>query len=721
MDRPKDIVYDPVFQEQIKPILEIAKRGQHVLTRRDILKFVTSEAGTRAKEIQELLNITDIENIRKTFVTVKNTLEKKIETESRVVEQAKNAVNITANLKSYDEKDVLSFINENRLLLNGNAIVDLDYNKIKLGLKPPMIITPQLELNPNLILKNIENIKELLSEPSKIKLKETDIQLRSLITTIHLEPNLLDVISRYDIIKSGLELIDETGNCPLCDTDWPEGELKKYLEKKIKTTEEAIKYKKEIDELSKYIITNIDRISISLERLINTSEIIKLENNKKRLQSWLLSLQKLSEALTSPIDGYPLAEFNVEIVQELLAPTDYEKDFIQIMSKAKELSPEITPGQNAWDTLSYLEENLKFLENSQKNLSEAAIPSKRAETLLSVFLNSRDRILSELYERVRDRFVELYRDLHSIDEQKFSAIIEPDKAGLDFKVDFHGRGINPPHALHSEGHQDSMGLCLFLALSSELTQGLIDFIILDDVVMSVDANHRRQICQILGTIYPNRQFLITTHDKTWANQLRRTGVASSKESIEFFNWDINTGPQTSQQIDLWNKINEDMAREEVSSAAAKLRRGSEDYFGMVCDSLHSKITYNSVHQWELGDFLPGAMAEYNELIKQAKRAANSWNNKEQLENLKELDSIKNQIYSRINIEQWALNANVHYNNWVNFTPNDFQPVVEAFQDLWSLFTCGNCGGMLYVAQKGKTKTSVRCNCTHYNWNLMEKE
>ena len=48
---------DESISSQIKPIVAVAHQGQHVLTRRDILKYVTAEAGTRAKEIQEILRV----------------------------------------------------------------------------------------------------------------------------------------------------------------------------------------------------------------------------------------------------------------------------------------------------------------------------------------------------------------------------------------------------------------------------------------------------------------------------------------------------------------------------------------------------------------------------------------------------------------------------------------------------------------------------------------
>ena len=70
--------------------------------------------------------------------------------------------------------------------------------------------------------------------------------------------------------------------------------------------------------------------------------------------------------------------------------------------------------------------------------------------------------------------MELYRELHGIDEAEFEASLVSSGAGIEFQVGFHGRGKHPPHALHSEGHQDSMGICLYLALAERLTQGYID-------------------------------------------------------------------------------------------------------------------------------------------------------------------------------------------------------------------------------------------------------
>ena len=89
-------------------------------------------------------------------------------------------------------------------------------------------------------------------------------------------------------------------------------------------------------------------------------------------------------------------------------------------------------------------------------MEEIEIIKKRTGIFLESFISPRDKVLEKLYENVKDRFVYFYKQLHDIDEEEFKARLEASNAGLDFKVDFHGRGTHPPHALHSEGHQDSM-------------------------------------------------------------------------------------------------------------------------------------------------------------------------------------------------------------------------------------------------------------------------
>lgn len=57
-----------------------------------------------------------------------------------------------------------------------------------------------------------------------------------------------------------------------------------------------------------------------------------------------------------------------------------------------------------------------------------------------------------------------------------------------------------------------MGLCLFLALMRHLRGPAFTLAVLDDVLMSVDAGHRREVCSLLKREFPDTQFIVTTHD-----------------------------------------------------------------------------------------------------------------------------------------------------------------------------------------------------------------
>jgi len=117
---------------------------------------------------------------------------------------------------------------------------------------------------------------------------------------------------------------------------------------------------------------------------------------------------------------------------------------------------------------------------------------------------------------------------------------------------------------------------------------------------------------------------------------------------------------------------------------------------------------------ESTNFLIPSMEEYRSLLKKAKESAKSWENEKLINSLNNRDSARKQIYSRTYAEQWAINANIHYNNWANFSANEFRPVVEAFHDLCLMFLCNRCGGMLYLAIQDFKPVNMRCKCGAIN-------
>jgi len=277
----------------------------------------------------------------------------------------------------------------------------------------------------------------------------------------------------------------------------------------------------------------------------------------------------------------------------------------------------LTPDQVAWDTLTALKPMLERYLDEKKKYKASGIFASMAKAVSKIYTQTKDRVLENLYKSVNEDFMAYYKHLHGEDEDGFYAELKSDGAQLDFKVDFYGRGAHHPRALHSEGHQDSMGLCLYLALSKKISEGKIKLIILDDVVMSIDSGHRRKVCKLLTEHFPDNQFIITTHNRTWARQLRTDGVVKTKNMFEFKGWSVDTGPVFSGGEEVWEEIRKKLAHNDVASAAHQLREHGEFFYEGVCVSLQAEVRYKGDDRGDFGDFLSGAKKAYKENLKLA--------------------------------------------------------------------------------------------------------
>lgn len=713
---PATLCYPEHAQKALTPILEVADRGQYVLTRRDILKYITAGPNDRLKQIQEILKLNHVEEIRKALVKARNDLKNEERSTAQSVRTAQGAVNSTIQSSQYNPEKVRLFVNEQRVKLGGSPLDTLDFRVIKDGLIAPKQPLDGENFNVKFIERDIVNLEQMPDDA----LIASEARLRHIISELNCDIDLLKAYSRLQLTKLGADLLDDAGECPLCDYPWPVGELEKKFRERLEKGGICKEYYEEIDQISTSLTTATGKAIASIKTLISAAEHDdRLRPLIALFQERLSLIIEFQQAIGEPQEKYLSFQERYPI-KNIFDPTPFLEGFATIRAVILGSVPEISEERLAWDSLTRLEENLKGLANAEALYSAAAAAHTRANILHDSYISASTHILSSLYQEISGRLAELYSDLHDDDENDFRATLAATATGLLLEVDFHGRGSHPPHALHSEGHQDSMGLCLYLALSEKLVGGVIDLVVLDDVVMSVDAGHRKALCRVLATKFADKQFLITTHDKIWCTQLRTEGVVTRKGVIEFSNWHVQTGPVVSYDYVMWDKIDAALARDDVPEAAFILRRNSEQFFAYLCDKLHAKITFKLSGEWELGEYLPAAYLQYKELINMAKKAANSWAQAANVTKLNELDSVAGQIYLKSQVSQWGVNASVHYNQWKNLSKQDFQPIIDAFKDLHGLFLCSKCERPLYVAQSGNTLSILRCNCGEVHWNLQSK-
>ncbi len=717
MSTPNQLEIDKQYAEQVEKIRGFAVQGHHVLMRRNVLKFIMAEASTRATEIQSLLNLSHIEEIRKCLVKVRKHKQDNEAKSESTLNRDKDALRNTAKLTEFNEVKLLEVINTNRSVFGGDKVKKLDHNTIMQGIKSLHDFRKENRINIDELERNIKNLRNIMTGSDNQLLVKHDEELRELLLELRTDTDLLKSYNKSELIKSGIDLIDESGSCPLCDTPWNEGELEDYLQTKLKSIIKSDIIKSQINLKRKTILSIVDGANSCLNSIQSIVSKGSAVGDLDVLTRWLKELTILHVALEKPLEMEYESGISVEKVKRLAAPSDSLVDIESILQSCLAKYPKLTPDQSAWELLLTLKENLKQYDNSlERNLKDHNI-ARISIQIYDKFIESRDEVLTSLYNDIRGRFVALYREVHGNDENKFGAIIKPDDAGILFNVEFYGRGYHSPQALHSEGHQDSMGVCLFLALTEKLAGGLLDLIVLDDVMMSVDSGHRRLLASVIKESFAEKQFVITTHDQIWANQLVKLGVIKNKNLVAFYNWSVDMGPQTELGVDVWDLIQKRLHKNDIQGAASELRRGLEDCFVHLCESLGAKLIFNFQLKYDLGDVLPAACGKYKKLLKRAKDSAQKNTRKDDFEMFDRIEKEFSSCFIKCQIEQWAINPNVHYTNWGNFTSEDFMPVVNAFKELCNQFFCKKCNGMISVLFANKLPHVIHCGCGEVNWHV----
>ena len=163
-----------------------------------------------------------------------------------------------------------------------------------------------------------------------------------------------------------------------------------------------------------------------------------------------------------------------------------------------------------------------------------------------------------------------------------------------------------------------MGLCLYLALMKRTLGDKFSFSVLDDVLMSVDVTHRREVCRLLMTEFPNTQFILTTHDRVWLQYMRSEGLID--KSIKFARWSVDTGPRIWKDREIWDEIETALNEEDVPRASHLLRRYLEDISLGLADGLRANVQFHGDGQYDLGDLLPPVISCWKKKLNDGRKA-----------------------------------------------------------------------------------------------------
>lgn len=696
---------------------------EFALSRREIVKYIITPPGQRSTDVQTLLRLDHVENLRKSLTTFRN----KSKADARQKEIARRTAatdfNRALGLELFQPKLVLEKVNESRRLLGLDDLTKLTKGtSLTEGLdvldkesEPPGIKQPPLAKKTALL--DLSKLRKEISSDVPDDLRLHVEAMQKALHKLHDDAAALTIARRHGFIKTGLELVTEDA-CPLCDTPWSKDDLRAHLQQKLLTSEQIGHLLKALDDHIVAVNASLSSRIQSVERASGYCGKLDPQIGHGELDSYVTDLRAIAAALADFQEDRSLVRpaLNAANAAWWTPPPHVSSKCKQCYSAVEKL-PDISPAQTARDLLVAAQVRYATLVSATLSAKRSDREASVAKKVLDHYGKTSNAVLEEIYDSVADDFSDYYRIINRDDEEQFIGKLQSAPAKLNFDVDFYGRGLFPPGAYHSEGHQDGMGLCLYLALMKSTLGDDFTFAVLDDVLMSVDTGHRREVCRLLKTRFPGTQFILTTHDRVWLQYMKTENLIGRSKT--FGGWTVDSGPRIWDDHDVWTEIQAELDKENVPTAAALLRRFLEYTAGILADNFRASVKFRGDGRYDLGDLMPPVLKEWRKRLEQGEKSAAKWNHAEAIEELKKRRLAAKKLIGQANVEQWAINPSVHFNEWTNLDSHEFARVVAAFRELLENLRCVQelCRSNLYLSPNKGEPEALRCNCGSVNINL----
>lgn len=228
-----------------------------------------------------------------------------------------------------------------------------------------------------------------------------------------------------------------------------------------------------------------------------------------------------------------------------------------------------------------------------------------------------------------------------------------------------------PKQLLSEANLDLLALLFFLSFVQESShRGQSKFLVLDDVLQSVDATIRVSFIAYLLRKHADWQFIITAHDRLWHRQLTELMNANGHPhfSLSITQWSFETGPKLkgiqlkpkqllTQTIDSGDHVR-------ICSEAGLLLEQLAD---TLSAGLGTSVVRKRDDRYTIGDLWPGVSKNLKKtLLKERSEAVDRWLH---LRNL----------------------LGAHYNEWaISLSLEESKSFAQAVSDLHDAVRCCHC-------------------------------
>jgi DNA repair exonuclease SbcCD ATPase subunit len=400
---PKKPTITPNDADVKSALAEIAAHPEVTLSRREILRFILVEPTARSEEIQAILKLDDIGQIRSTLNTAQNRLQVQQKSAENDVRTSRETLQRHLQITAFQAAEMLAAVNSRRKLLGLAAIEALAADtKLDTGLAET---GKAAEFNKQSLLRDLSALENAIAALPNAGKDAVTIMLVTL-ERFEADPSLLDILHRRELIEKGLNLLDGP-DCPLCDKPWDdEDHLRSHLAVKLAKSTEAARLRASLTSAGGELAGEATRVAALLGEVLAIAVGQKDASAQSAIEAWAKDLGQIKSEL---------AGFNAMLALKPRLEAGWHampKDFAKKLAALKtavEDRPDQTAAVDAQTFLSTAQLRLSDYRNAMRQNKHAEAACKAAKAAYDAYCAAMETELNALYESVENDFSSFYR------------------------------------------------------------------------------------------------------------------------------------------------------------------------------------------------------------------------------------------------------------------------------------------------------------------------
>ena len=564
----------------------------------ELRRFVEGTTpGQRYKELAGWFSLAPLLTIQQNIKALRSRVKQSLESTSAVHERTRDIDRMTdGKVSNWDSAALTSWFNQEVLnpLDSGLNLTELSHQDLgfldlsrRKDAESERIGIAQLKRLSGLIAK-LTSKQENCTIGSISQFKEAIANYGEAVTNEQTARSKAEKAVFYQVWNSAKTLFDDNEKltvCPICDTPFDSSPHRtrhgvhinlcknlSELEEYRRANQNMSTAKAKLTKASVGLQTDLANVIPSLnDSGYDTAEVV---NFNEDLQNWQIGKDAPSSLKAISV----LASADSEVLKEIQSIEQEQGE--HTYAKAYDKLKELFTIESDLDRIAQTKANIGLLHKQLDN--QAHTINVAIKDCIDGLIGSLQSDIQIIYNKVQgsnDDFLPIHIRLpeeENIDQQRAELVI-------DFSP--NRKGVVPSGYL-SDSQVHTLALALRLA-AIRLLNETAPFLVLDDVVSSYDADHRKRIAAVLADFFKPFQVILVTHDEQFFHLLRD----QLPESDWTFKRITDVRPGFGPVFDD-HKTSDEVIKEKLDSgrgASNEIRQAEEEWLTDICRQFKTKV------------------------------------------------------------------------------------------------------------------------------------